>query len=357
MWNALHSRLLTLLVLVFAAGCSLFESEEEEIEPEPSLWLSQAEIDTLPVEGESFENVVSYANRGLTADISDQDNRHDSQTYAAALLCARGVSQDYCVMAEQGLKDAIGTEEGGNSLALSRNLLAYVLAAELIGYRGTEFMTWLDEVRKKNLDGRTLISTHEDRPNNWGTHAGASRIAASYYLGDAADVEAAAKVFQGYLGNREAYAAFRYGGLAWQADPQTPVGINPPGATKNGYNIDGVQPEEMRRCETGEFVWPPCKTGYTWEALQGSIMQAELLTRLGYPAWEWESKALLRAVNWLYDTTFSDGENDPAVGDDRWQVWLINFACGTNFPAERATQPGKNIGFTDWTHGGRQARR
>jgi hypothetical protein len=84
-------------------------------------------------------------------------------------------------------------------------------------------------------------------------------------------------------------------------------------------------------------------------------MQAELLTRLGYPAWEWESHAIKRSIDWLYRTTFADGKNDPAVGDDRWQIWLINYAYGTDFPAERATQPGKNIGFTDWTHGGRTA--
>ena len=205
------------------------------------------------------------------------------------------------------------------------------------------------------LSNRTLISTHEDRPNNWGTHAGASRIAAAYFLGDSTDVEAAAQVFHGYLGNRDIYIAFRYGGLAWQADPRAPVGINPPGSTIDGYDVDGAQPEEMRRCGTGAFVWPPCRTGYTWEALQGSIMQAELLTRLGYPAWEWESRAMLRAVEWLHRTTFDDGEPDLAVGDDRWQPWLINYAYGTDFPAEPATQPGKNIGFTDWTHGGRTA--
>lgn len=348
-------------VIAIASACGIVDFSPADPAPEvSSLWLSQAEIDALPTEGESFENVVAWANKGFSAEISDQNSRHDGQTYAAALLCARGVGQEYCDQAEQGLADAIGTEGSENNsdhrtLALGRNLLAYVLAADLIDYRDPDFLSWLDAVRFKVLNNRTLISTHEDRPNNWGTHAGASRIAAAHFLGDSTDVEEAATVFHGYLGNRDVYIAFRYGGLAWQADPRAPVGINPPGSTIEGHDVDGAQPEEMRRCGTGAFVWPPCRTGYTWEALQGSIMQAELLTRLGYPAWEWESRALYRSVEWLYNTTFADGEIDPAVGDDRWQIWLINYAYGTDYPAERATQPGKNVGFTDWTHGDRTA--
>jgi hypothetical protein len=58
-------------------------------------------------------------------------------------------------------------------------------------------------------DGRTLISTHEQRPNNWGTHAGASRVAASAHIGDDADVARAAAVFKGFLGDRASYAGFK----------------------------------------------------------------------------------------------------------------------------------------------------
>ncbi|MEX0685702.1 MAG: alginate lyase family protein [Balneolales bacterium] len=330
------------LLIISVIGCGTSQKT--------SLWLSQEEINQFPTEGESFENVVRVANLGQEADISDQNNDHNNQTYAQALLCARGVDDNFCVQAKKGLQDVIGTEENGRTLALGRNLLAYVLAADVINYKEEEFMNWLDEVRHNNLEGRTLISTHEDRPNNWGTHAGASRIAASYYVGDEDDLERAAKVFHGWLGNRDAYSDFSYGGLDWQADPEAPVGINPPGSIRDGHSIDGVLPDDMRRCADGSFQWPPCKTGYNWEALQGVVMQAEMLTRLGYSAWEWESKAILRTVNWLYETTFDNGSNEPAVGDDRWQPWLINFAYDTDFPTERGTQPGKNIGLTDWTH-------
>ena len=57
------------------------------------------------------------------------------------------------------------------ALALGKNLAGDVIAAELVGVppsADTAFRAWLSEVRFEDLDGRMLISTHEDRPNNWG---------------------------------------------------------------------------------------------------------------------------------------------------------------------------------------------
>ena len=98
----------------------------------------------------------------------------------------------------------------------------------------------------------------------------------------------------------------------------------------------------MRR--GGAFAWPPKATGYPWEALQGATVAAELLTRQGYPAWEWCDQALLRAAGFLY------GINWPATGDDGWQPWLLNAAYGKNFPTSQSGVTGKNMGFTSWTH-------
>ena len=39
------------------------------------------------------------------------------------------------------------------------------------------FRPWLRTVLTEDLSGKTLVSTHEGRPNNWGTHAGAARAA------------------------------------------------------------------------------------------------------------------------------------------------------------------------------------
>jgi hypothetical protein len=233
--------------------------------------------------------------------------------------------------------------EGSSTLALGRNLLSVVLAADLVGYRDAGFANWLRGVIRTSIDGRTLISTHEDRPNNWGTHAGASRIAADLYLGDTADLGRAAAVFRGWLGERGVYAGFSYGELDWQSNPSAPVGINPRGATIDGHNVDGALPDDMRR--SGGFTWPPPAENYVYEALQGALVQAELLSRAGYPAYQWSSNALARAFAWLHSVA-----GFPAEGDDTWQSHLVNARYGTAYPAQVPSRPGKNFGFTDWLY-------
>lgn len=248
--------------------------------------------------------------------------------------------------ARMNIMAAIGTETGGRTLALGRNLASYVIAADIVGLEvepDAVFRTWLRTTVTENLDDRSLQTTHEDRPNNWGTMAGGSRMAVAMYLGDLVELDRAATVFKGYLGDRSAYADFNFGSdLSWQADPSRPVGINPKGSMKEGHSIDGALPDEMRR--GGAFSWPPAETGYAWEALQGALVQAEILHRAGYDAWQWQDQALLRAVEFLY------GIGWDAEGDDLWQPWLINARYGTTIAADPAARHGKIIGWTSWTH-------
>jgi hypothetical protein len=101
------------------------------------------------------------------------------------------------------------------------------------------------------------VGCHEERPNNWGTHAGASRATISVYLGDFAELARTVQVFKGIL------AIFKYGkAFSWQCDPQKPVGINPKGCTKTGHNIDSVMPDDQRR--GGPFQWPLPKENYLY---------------------------------------------------------------------------------------------
>src|SRR3990172_4781795 len=146
------------------------------------------------------------------------------------------------------------------------------MAGDLVGLEPAEdvaFRDWLVRCRDETLEGRTLVSTHEDRPNNWGTHAGCSRLAVALYLGDQAEVDRVAQVFRGWLGDHASYDEFSWGELDWQAGSLAPVGINPVGATIQGQSVHGALPEEMRR--GGPFAWPPAHTGYAWEALQGTV--------------------------------------------------------------------------------------
>lgn len=311
------------------------------------IWISNAEIAALPTSGKAWENLKSAADGSAgSPDVSNQDDDTNVKVMAKALVYARTGDESYRNEVIDLCMAAIGTERGGRTLALARELVAYVIAADLVGLpsdKDAQFRDWLRTTLTENLSGKTLISTHEDRPNNWGTHAGGSRVAVARYLGDQQELDRCAQVFKGWLGDRSAYAGFSYGDLSWQADPSNPVGVNPKGATKNGHSIDGAIPDDMRR--GGSFKWPPGETGYAWEALQGSLVQAEILHRAGYDAWNWEDKAMLRAVQFLHDIGWE------VSGDDQWQTWLINYRYDTNFPAPLPASPGKNVGWTDWTHG------
>jgi hypothetical protein len=314
------------------------------------IWLDPAEVLALPTSGPAWEDLAEKAQGSWgSPDIATHTNRHDVLTYAGALYSVRTGDTAMRDRVIAHIEWAMGTETGSAVIGLARNLPAYVLAADLVDYREPAFESWLANLRNQTMsDGRSLVEMHEDRPQNLGTEAGAARIAISLYLGDAADVARAADVFHGWLGNRDVYSGFDYGDLEWQADPLLPVGINPLGATRDGRVFDGIIPDDLRRCECSfDPALPFPQVNYVWEALQGAVVQAELLKRAGHPAWEWEDQALYRALRWLEHEAFF-----PAVGDDEWVPFLVNAAYGASFctqhPGDVST--GKLVGFTDWTH-------
>lgn len=350
---------LSLAVLTLLSPLFLLSRSPQPIAvvtPYKGIWISADELACLPPWGAAWNQLKEVADEPAgTPDLSDQDEDTDIRVLAKALVYARTGQTRYRDDVLQALHVVTynNTENGGRTLALGRNLVSYVIAADLINLPAADsdldgdFRDKLRELLSKTLDGNTLRSTHEERANNWGTNAGASRAAVAVYLGDQAELERTALIFKGWVGDRATYAGFRYGDdLSWQADPEHPVPVNPKGAVKEGHSIDGALPEEMRR--GGPFQWPPKETNYPWGALQGSFVQALILARAGYPdVWEWEDRALLRSVQFLYNTV-----NWPAEGDDEWLVWLINAVYGTNFPAVAPAHPGKNMGWTDWTHSG-----
>jgi hypothetical protein len=312
------------------------------------IWTSGAELASLPTQGPAWVYLMRWAQEDSSSpNLSDPLDDTDAIVMAKALVYARTGQPGYRDQVIAAVNAAIGTEaDAVESLALARNLSGYVLAADLVGLPpdvDARFRSWLAAARHASFDDRTLINTHEQRPNNWGTHAGAARIAAALYLGDAADLSRAATVFRGWLGDRSAYAGFNFDDdLSWQCDPLHPVPVNPAGCAIAGHMVDGVLAEDQRR--GGSFAWPPPKEDYVWEALQGAVAQAWVLERAGYPAFSWHNQALLRAVTWLHQQA-----NFPAQGDDTGIPWLINDVYGTSFPTYSPARPGKNgLGFYQW---------
>ncbi|HZB73079.1 MAG TPA: alginate lyase family protein [Acidimicrobiales bacterium] len=318
---------------------------------EKGIWLSQAEIAALPTSGPAWDDVVEAASGSLGApSIADQDSDHDVRTLAAALVAARTGDRAARQKAVSAIEGAMGTERGARTLAVGRNLQSYVIAADVVDLQavnagvGNRFRDWLRAVRTQEFDGKTLVQTSNERPNNWGTHATASLTAVAAYLNDRGELDRLSKVFRGWTGDRRAYAGFKFGDLAWQANPAAPVGVNPDGVKSvAGHDLGGALPEEMRR--GGGLRWPPADTGYPWGALNGAVVTAELLSRQGYDAWGWSDEAVARAVGFL------DGLGWAPGNDDEWVLPLVNARYGTKYAAAASVGLGKNLGFTNWTHG------
>ena len=343
-----------LLVVVLLAGVGVMTSGvrdralalDASFGSSKGIWVERSVVQSLPTSGNAWDRLAADAvgDWGV-ASLAYTDSRHDVYTLAGALYAVRMNDTAMRARVVSSIESAIGTEDGGTTLALGRNLTGYVLAADLVGYGSARFSAWLDQVRVEVLDGRTLLSTHMDRPNNWGTHAGAARIAAARYLGDEADLAAAVRVFRGYLGDRGAYAGFEFGDPEWQADPSAPVPINPAGSVKNGYVVDGAIVDDVRRCVC-VVTSPAPKENYQWEAMQGIVTQATLLDVAGYDdVWRWSDAAIARAVRFLYEQA-----QFPAEGDDRFLPYLIDTGLGTGYSVGVEAQTGKSIGYTDWTH-------
>lgn len=323
------------------------------------LLMSRAELLRLPTSGSAWSALKAVADGPLgAADLSDQDNRHGVRTLAVALVFARTGDAAYYATARDAIMSAIGTERVGahNSiLSLGRQLGAYVLAADFIGLAGDDdhrFRSWLDGIRTTKLGGHSrwnqLTATHEDSSNNWGAFAGASRIAASRYLGDTADVSRAALVLRGFLGDRSAWSGFQpidEASATWACDPAAYTPVNPP-CTRSGIDVDGAIVRDVSR--GGDLSDPPGEAGllYTNEALQGLVVQAELLRRAGFDPWQWSDRALLRAAAFL---TRGDGWNLASVHNHL--PWVFNARYGLELPT-RAAGNGRLYGYTDWLYGG-----
>lgn len=318
------------------------------------IWVDSSRLARLPVHGAAWNSLLAAANEPCGAvDLSDQDQTTNVCVMAKGLVYARTGETAYRADVVTAITEIVAAPPyDGRALALGRELGAYVIAADLIGLASHDpvldgrFRDVLKTLRTTYTWGasRSLVECHERRPNNWGAMCGSTRVAIAAYLGDTADLERAARVLQGYLGDRSAHSGFEFGAdLSWQCDPARPVGVNPVRCARGGLSLDGVLPDDQRR--GGPFTVSPPDENYAWEAMQGLLAQAVMLERAGYTPFAWGDRALLRAARWLHDV------NDfPPRGDDTWLAPLLNYYYGTSFPVVTPSRAGKNAGWTDWTH-------
>lgn len=332
-----------------------------------SILMPRSQLLALPTSGTAWAELKTVADQALgTPNLCDQDSKHHLRTLAAALVYARTGATSYGAKARSGVMSALPTQVVGchnATLALGRQLAAYVFSADfadLSGTPDTTFRSWLGAIRTKIVGGHSvwnsIAATHRLAPGNWGAHAGSARIAADLYLGDTADLAAAARVTRGFLGDRSAYAGFTNNldaaDLSWtctgSATTYTPENA---ACSRGGVNLDGAIATDISR--GGTLRWPPTDPGipYQLESIQGVGLQVELLYRHGYSdAWIWSNSALKRAAAMVTRSAASGGTGWNETTASRQMPWLLNKRYGTSIPTRTAGM-GRSIGFTDWLYG------
>ena len=346
------SRVIGIALTCLAAAA--FGSLRPDDNSPDGIWISRSAVSNLPVVGPAWEHVLSASRQPCTSpQLNDQNNATNVCVLAKALICAR--TGDFRLREEviDVLRRTVDAGRyQGRALALGRELAAYVIAADLVQLQEHDpaldvaFRVAIrDLLTAPTIDGpENLVACYEQRPNNWGAHCGASRAAVAAYLGDTATLQRVAEVFRAYVGDDRTYRGFVFGfDRSWQCDPFHPVGINPRGCARRGHSLDGVMPDDQRR--GGSFEWPPPHENYVYEALQGALAQAIILQRAGYSSFEWGDRALLRAFDWL-----NTQARFPPEGDDAWETYVINYFYNTSYRTTARARPGKNVGWTDWTH-------
>src|SRR3989304_778572 len=88
----------------------------------------------LPTSGDAWIklNAAAQSSAG-TPDLSNQNDNSDVITFAKALVGVRTNNATLIAQARANIMAAINTENGGETLALGRNLVSYVIAANLVG--------------------------------------------------------------------------------------------------------------------------------------------------------------------------------------------------------------------------------
>jgi hypothetical protein len=340
-------------LLFLCLGCCAAASSQGQ---GGGLWVSAAELKALPMTGCAWERVSKAADKAQAelATVSDGKSDNNVEILAAAIVYARtGLVPFRSKVVAANERLVAGGKPAGKTLPWAREVGAYVLAADLVGYRTESYELWLRNMAEVWVgeEGRTLLQMFEERPNNWGTMAIGSLVAIYAYLGDQERLVEIRSRWQrsveGPLPEEVVFGKDR----SWHADPDHPLLINPPGATKKGLDIDGIVADDMRR--NGPFSNPPPKptTSYHWETLQGMVMAARIYERLCMPIWDVGHKALYRAVHVLQDVWGEENASYKASGDDLWMLPFLDQAYGTSWSAmyepceSRLFKSGKNVGW------------
>jgi hypothetical protein len=367
------------------------------------LLIDKAEIDGQPMSGSAWTNMLAEANAedaATQATYADVNGDFNTQTFAKAVVYARmkgsvsdSTADPYREMVRARLEDFVGWTIAPGAEQLGRNTGLLALSADFINLGALDptldasFRTKLADVialiDPANADGmNSVIDGSLRRPNNHGVVCRLTLTFVYLYLGGqtTAIQNHVLNPLRRWLGDTSFHNGSTVGTnkFAWgtaldadtwmlnEADDTTYVGINPLGATKDGHNFDGLQPEDQRRGTPTAYNsadFPNAMTAeYTWFAAAEAAWNVYVLERNGYTgALGWSNSAVKRAIDHLYylETNFSgDGYNKISGGTYFSSLGVLeNFLYGTSrtivTPTTQARYFYSGTGFDHFLFAGR----
>ena len=343
----------TAIVIIFLIFLVPLHAHAEQT----GIWTSTGEVADIPMNNCAWYKLKRAADSAKpnSAMVSDQDSNNNVEILASAIVYCRTKKRIYKDKVISAIEKLVSKGKPSmDTLAWSRETGAYVMAADLVDYRTAAFEDWCRKMAEVWVasDGRTMLRTFKERPNNWGAHAFASLSAIYAYLHDYNRLNEIRNFWiQAVIGPKPKET--KYGSdLSWHVVQKQLRLINPINSYKNGMNIDGIIPDDMRR--GGAFSNPPGYTWYPWEHLQGLVAAARILDRMGMSIWEVDNKAIYRAAYALQVRLGQNCEDWKADGDDEWLLPFLDEAYGTNWSSaydpcsSRVYRNGKNAGW-GWT--------
>lgn len=311
------------------------------------------EVAGLPEAGSAWVRIVQDADASAgTANLTcDQNQRqHPKVALAAALVYAKTGTAAYktkvITLVEQARASA---RDCGNAiLSLGRQLSAYMLAADYVGYHDPAFEAWVRAVTVQDFPAShsrwyELRKTAENTSNNWGTFALASLTAADAYLRDEDELAQDSALWASYGNGTGSFQHTSGYNAIWSC----PVGyeINPASCADERKEGAAVE-DASRSCSNSSCSSFPSIANYPAEAAQGYVLTAELLAKAGYDGWGINDSQACRNGAWR-----QRGSNLNYSSADYHVTYVYNERCGTSYATPQPAVFGRGWGYTDWLYG------
>jgi hypothetical protein len=358
------------------------------------IWISKAELDQLSITNSAWAGKYELKATADEAWIPQAVEQQSSQFFniqamAGALVYARlhpdPAANAYRIKVAKAIRDVMSFPDDTtvSLTGINRHLGTWPICADLINLKefdpalDSEFRKWLThKLDVQYLSGPKTVRLQIARPDNHGSWASFSLAAASAYLGDRATLDTLATRMRRYMGDTKANYTLKFGASgfwkSWHVEPNnsaTWVGINPKGATKNGHNLDGIQPSDQDRgfpeeYDASNFPNDYSAVRYNEVSMQGLMGALLILHRAGYTdLLDSSDQAILRAARWMKQAA----DNYPYKGykyfSDAHEASrpMINYFYNAGLPEDRvrSQRSGRAYGFsfTYWTHQGRRLNR